>query len=130
MEVIKFEIGSDCICEDYNEDTDTSTPSTECFGCWQDEAENFKYEILKPWLAENGWDTDTAVRIEASNLGWLRQRGYKETTAGDVLESLTLNGDFTLRFELDGKTLTCVRSSHDELGAMFEVVESVEVETD
>ena len=118
--ITEFEIGSTCICETYDEDTDTSTPSDYCYGCWQDEAENFKYEILKPWLEANGFDEDTVVHVFSGNMNWNKVAGWTSVRAGEILDCLTLNADFILRFKLSDKTLTCVRSSHDEFGALFE----------
>lgn len=115
----EFEISSDCSCEHYDEDTDTSSPSDECFGCFSDDKENFKYEILAPWLEANGWDEDTVVYVFSANMNWNRVAGWTNVYAREAIDCLTLNGDFTLRYKLDGKDLTCVRSSHDEHGALF-----------
>ena len=115
----EFEIGSTCICENYDEDTDTSSPSNECFGCFDDEKDNFKYEVLNPWLEANGWSEDTAVYVFSGNMNWNKVAGWTNIRASEAVDCLTLNGDFTLRFKLEGKDLTCVRSSHDELGALF-----------
>jgi hypothetical protein len=48
--------------------------------------------------------------------------GWAEATPETLIDKLTLNADFTLRFTItaDNKRLTCVRSSHDEMGAFFE----------
>lgn len=118
-EAVKFELTSDCTCEIYDEDTDTSSPSDECFGCWEDEKDNFKYTILQPWLDANGWNEDTVVYVFSGNMNWNKVAGWTNVYASQVIDCLTLNGDFTLRYKLDGKDLTCVRSSHDELGALF-----------
>jgi hypothetical protein len=117
--VVKFEITSDCTCEIYDEDTDTSKPSDYCYGCWEDEKDNFKYEILNPWLEANGWDEDTIVYVFSGNMNWNKVAGWTNIRASEAIDCLTLNGDFTLRYELNGKDLTCVRSSHDEYGALF-----------
>jgi hypothetical protein len=121
IQIIETELSSNCVCEDYDEDTDTTTASTECWGCWSDGVADFKDNLLQPWLDANGWDLDTAIRINGTAMGWQRRSGYKDTTASELLDGLTLNGDFTLRFKFDGKDLACVRSSHDEpTGASFE----------
>lgn len=115
----EFEIGSTCICEVYDEDTDTSSPSNECFDCWSDEADNFKYEVLNPWLTANGFDENTLIYVFSGNMNWNKVAGWTTVRASQVLDCVTLNADFTLRFKLEGKDLTCVRSSHDEYGALF-----------
>lgn len=117
--VVEFELTSDCTCESWDEDTDTSSPSDECFGCWTDDKLNFKYEILKPWLEANGWDEDTVIYVFSGNMNWNKVAGWTNVRASEVVDCLTLNGDFTLRFKLENDTLTCVRSSHDEMGALF-----------
>ena len=62
-------------------------------------------------------------------MGWTRSMGHtgRLTTFDELLKSLTFHGrgDFILRWSLseDNKTLTIVRASHDEMGAVFEVVQ-------
>ena len=119
INTVEFEISSDCTCEVYDEDTDTSSPSESCYGCFDDERDNFKYSILKPWFEANGFDEDTIIYVFSGNMNWNRVAGWTNIRASEVIDCLTLNGDFTLRFKLEGKELTCVRSSHDEHGALF-----------
>jgi hypothetical protein len=52
-------------------------------------------------------------------MGWTASSGYLVTKAGHLLEKLSINGDYTLRFFRKGKDLEVVRSSHDEYGAGF-----------
>jgi hypothetical protein len=116
----EFEMTSDCTCASFeSEDSDTLIPSDECFGCWEDDKDNFKYEILNPWLEANGWDEDTIVYVYSGNMNWNKVAGWTNVRAGEAIDCLTLNGDFTLRYKLDGKDLTCARSSHDEYRALF-----------
>lgn len=117
--LVEFEIGSTCTCEVYDEDTDTSVESNECFGCFEDEKDNFKYEVLNPWLEANGFDEDTVIYVFSGNMNWNKVAGWTNIRASEAIDCLTLNGDFTLRYKLEGKDLTCVRSSHDEFGALF-----------
>lgn len=118
----EMELTSHCICELYDEETDESTQSDYCFGCWDEEVDNFRYIILAPWLDANGWDESTRIRIEGGGMTWRGVSGYLNTTADKVIEGLTINGDFTLRYKLEGTELTAIRSSHDELGATFRFV--------
>jgi hypothetical protein len=116
----EFEMTSDCTCQMFeSEDSDTTIPSNECFGCWEDDKDNFKYEILNPWLEANGWNEDTIVYVYSGNMNWNKVAGWTNVRAGEAIDCLTLNGDFTLRYKLEDKTLTCVRSSHDEYAALF-----------
>jgi hypothetical protein len=124
-----FEITSNCTCQVFeSEDEDTLIPSNECFGCWEYDKDNFKYEILNPWLEANGWDEDTIVYVYSGNMNWNKVAGWTNVRAGEAIDCLTLRGDFTLRYKLDGKDLTCVRSSHDEYGALFTFSKAEEVE--
>lgn len=125
LEIREFEISSDCSCE-YYDDEDNLVPSNECFGCFSDDKDNFKYEILRPWLEANGWDEDTVVYVFSANMNWNKVAGWTNVYAREAIDCLTLNGDFTLRYKLDGKNLTCVRSSHDEHGALFTFSEAQE----
>lgn len=110
---------SDCICEYYDEDDNLVPSYNECFGCWDDSVYDFEENILMPWYAANDYHDKTPIKIVSPNLGWMRQAGYCDTYAEEILDKLKINGDFTLRWTLEGNTLTCVRSSHDELGASF-----------
>ncbi len=118
-DAIEFEMTSECSCESWDEDTDTSSPSSECFGCWDDDKDNFRFAVVNPWLERNGWDDDTLIYVYSGNMNWNRVAGWTNIRASEVLDALTLRGDFRLHYKLEGKQLTCVRSSHDELGAMF-----------
>lgn len=118
VEVKKFEITSECTCVEFDEDENESQ-SSECWGCFDDDLSNFEYEILRPWLDANGWDHDTIILVQSLNMNWNHVAGWTNARASEVVDALKLNGDFILRYTLDGKDLTCVRSSHDELGAAF-----------
>lgn len=118
LEVKKFEISSECTCVEFDED-ENEMQSSECWNCYQDEVDNFKYEILNPWVEANGWNEDTVILVQSKNMNWDKVAGWTNARASEVIDALTLNGEFILRYTLEGKTLTCVRSSHDELGALF-----------
>lgn len=127
-EVIKWELSSDCLCEEYDEETGESKldeqgepiPAKYCYGCYDDEKSNIYYEVITPWVKANGWTMDTPLKVNGSRMTWLNRSGYAYATPETIIEKLTLNGDFTLRFTLTGTTLEVVRASHDELGALFE----------
>lgn len=118
--VAEAELTSDCTCEDWDTDTDTMTPAESCWGCFDDAKDNFQFSVLEPWLKANDWDTETLVHVFGANMNWNRVSGWTDVRASELLDSVTLNGDFKLRFVLlDDNSLICVRSSHDELGAIF-----------
>jgi len=124
----EFELTTSCICEEYNEDTGESTASDYCFGCWDDEVENFRHLILAPWLDANKWYNSTLVRIEGYGMGWRGVSGYLSIPAEKILDGLSINDKYTLCFRLTGEELTCVRSSHDELGVIFRFTLALESE--
>lgn len=111
-----YELTNSCTCEDWDEETDTYSPSNSCWGCFDDEMANFKSEILKPWMNANGYDEDTALIARGTGMTWQRLDGYAYLTPNAIVETLSINGDWTLQFTLsDGaKTLTAIRYSHDE----------------
>lgn len=122
MVSVTVEVTSNCVCEDYNEDTGETTPSNDCFGCWQDSLELLRESIIDPWAEANDYYDDTDVRISGTAIGWRRLAGYKDTTVKDLVEALTLNGDFTLVFKLENNAITVMRYSHDEpTGASFTI---------
>lgn len=122
VDTIKATLESNCTCMKYDDELDewTEEPSDYCYGCWEDSVYDFTENILYPWYAANNYHDNTPIKIVSPNLGWMRQPAYKDTYAKDILDDLKINGDFTLRFYLEGNKLSCVRSSHDELGASFD----------
>jgi len=119
--LLEWELSNTCTCESYDEETDTATPADFCYGdCWETEVDSLMECVIQPWAKAQGWEMDTAIRIQGSKMTWLSRSGYKDTTPENIIESLSINSEFTLRFKFDGKDLSVVRSSHDELGALFE----------
>ena len=87
-----------------------------CNGDCQDpEREDFTYWFDK-WLGDA-----TGYVIHANGMGWTRQNATSAIlrTAEDAMTCLNLNGDYTITWTLDGESLTAVRRSHDEMGALF-----------
>lgn len=121
-EKISMTLSSDCDCW-VIDGKDNEVAATECSGdCWIEQVEWFIATIIEQWKNRNGWDFDTPIKILGKNLTWQHLTGHAKTTVIKVLDSLTVGGDFTLRFELEGKELSCVRSSHDEHSASFTFV--------
>jgi hypothetical protein len=128
---VSVEVSSNCVCEDYDEETGEAVFSNDCFGCYQDSLELLKSEVVEPWLEANDFYEDTAIRISGTAIGWRRLAGYKDTTPKELVEALSLNGDYTLNFTLTGNALTVMRYSHDEpTGASFTVDVSPEQDED
>jgi hypothetical protein len=127
---IEQEITNGCICESYDEDTDTYSPTDYCYGCFDDEKSNLDYEIVKPWLSMNDLDENDYVRVDGSNVGWTHASGYGYIKANteSLIDFLNIRTEWTLRFKLDNGKLSVVRSSHDESGAYFEFRKATEQE--
>lgn len=106
-------LSTDCNCE-----TEEGEPAAECWGCFEDDELNAQ-DLLNSWRKANGNNATDAVRIDGSRLTWQGLNGYKVTNFDDVLNSLKINGDYRITLKLNGKDLTAVRASHDELGASF-----------
>jgi hypothetical protein len=129
---LQYELSSNCSCETYDEDTDTSTPSNECWGCYDDDLGNIKHDLLNKWISANEFELDTPIKIIGSGMTWRGVSGYKITTPEHLVSSLTGDYDYILRFyaNADYTTLKVVRSSHDEFGASFEFEQATQDELD
>jgi hypothetical protein len=112
MEDTTVKVTSDCTCT--NED---GKPSDECFDCWEDSVWLFK-DMMNTWRKTVGVDWNT-VRITGRSMGWRKTSGEAIVSFDKVLDTLKINGDFTLRFKHEGTVLTATRSSHDEYCAGF-----------
>ncbi len=125
MSIIKTTITSDCTCEIYDEETD-STMLDEygdpkrpdyCYGdCYTESVYDFTENLLKPYAEATGWQLDHPIKVEVSSIGWQRRSGYTFTTLEGLVETLQIDGDFRIQFEYDDEeqSLTAIRYSHDE----------------
>ena len=122
IEKVEATLESHCTCMKYDDELDewTEEPAEWCSGCWEDSVYDFNENLLYPWYAANNYHDNTPIRINATRITWMNRSGYKDTYAKDILNSLIIDGEFTLRFTLEDGKLECVRSSHDEYGAHFE----------
>lgn len=105
-------------------------PADYCGGtCYEYKHENWEADHFPDWLARVG-DPDS-IKISGRAMGWQRSSGYAIVPAEwkTLYSALAINGEYTLRFRLEDKALTVVRSSHDEpTGASFTVEATVEEE--
>lgn len=101
-ELHEVEIESSCLCD------------SDCYGdCYTDSVDNFNV-IVKMWLEANKGSATDTVRIDGVAMGWESRSGYAVVEVAKILPTMTLNGDYRLRFSFDGKELTAQRWSHDE----------------
>lgn len=107
---------TECDCQIYNEETGDFEPSngTECFGCYDQNWDDFIENVYTPWLTAIGADDDTDILVTGTGMGWMRQSGWIVVTARDVHSAMTINGDWRIEYRFDGTALTAVRYSHDE----------------
>jgi hypothetical protein len=97
-------------------------------GCYEYKLEWLEEE-LNEYLESNG--NPSTLQVNGSAIGWQRLSGYATCDADSkkLLDALTFNGDWRLRFTFNDKDLHVIRWSHDEpTGASFYVVPAVEEE--
>jgi hypothetical protein len=116
---------TNCECCYLDEEDNEITPEY-CQGYCYEDAMDDCTELLEDWQRLN--DYPSAVIIQGRAMGWQRRDGYalirangSDKIAAEIISKLQLNGDFTLQFTLKGKACTVRRTSHDELGASFEL---------
>jgi hypothetical protein len=106
-----YTITSNCLCEDYNEDTDTSTPSQTCWGyCWEEQLELFT-DVTKDFF--DGWKHDYVINGFPT---WQGGRGgtIVASTAKELIETLVNRiGDWRAEYIMDGKDLLITLWHHD-----------------
>ena len=117
-------ITTNCECRLLDEEDNEITPDY-CLGyCYEDMGAEAS-QLIEEWLERN--DHPSAVIIQGVAMGWQRRAGYAliratgDKIAGEILDKLTLDADFTLELKLMGRACHAVRRSHDELGASFEL---------
>ena len=88
--------------------------------CWELIKDDLADNIFPEWLTRNG--SPEYIRIHGRRMGWTNAEGSAVISAEfqDLLNALTINGDWNLRFTLSGDEFTIQRYSHDEpTGASF-----------
>ena len=114
--IIKASVTTECTCEVYlgaePDGTDLTAPADFCMGCAEDNREALQW-LINTWLARQTIQSNR-VRVYGVGMGWQRRDGWLITDVTSLLDSVRLNGDYTLNFTLNGKDLSAVRYSHDE----------------
>lgn len=118
---LKGEITNGCACLEWEDGAgyDNEVPAEHCTGtCWDDQVEDFT-ECLYEYVQAN----PTGIfHIEDFPLWYGTTSGWFEArTAADFLSSITIRGDWTLRWELAGDAFTATIGHHDGSGT-FTVV--------
>jgi hypothetical protein len=99
------QITNNCTCTD-----EAGEYTRECFGCWDDTLSNFDEDVSRLFelspnceFAIDGlplWNRDLSGVVQAM-------------TSKDLLKAITVSGDWTLRYAVDGDKLYCTLSHHD-----------------
>jgi len=135
MQRTQFELSNSCECA-YCPACETGTEGAQCLDCKEvttplDYCDGGCWEYKLDWLEESVEEFASVIgnpyelRIQGRNMGWTRASGYATCKAShkELLNALTFNGDWRLRFTFEGTTLHVTRWSHDEpTGASFEVI--------
>ena len=124
-----YTLTNDCVCTKFDEETGEEMvdengdpiPSDYCHECYEEELEVFHEFILDEWLKRNNADRDSRIIVSSEAMNWNKVSGIASVSAKNLVDTLSINTSWILRFTLDDKELTVVRSSHDELGAPFVV---------
>jgi len=107
-------VSTTCECE-----TEEGNWAEDCYGCYEDNLAYLKDELIGNWITANKGGKDY-VLIEGKAMGWTRADGTLVTEVETIVDALRINGEYTLRFKLEDKELTAMRTSHDEpTGAFF-----------
>ena len=99
--------------------------------CYDYKHENWENDIFPEWLSLMG--NPTHLLIKGRAMGWQRREGWATVEAEwkPLYNALTINGEYTLRFKLEGGAFTVVRSSHDEpTGAFFTIEPAIVFDED
>jgi len=133
--MLEITLSDSCTCtktdDDGNEMLDeqgNTIPAEWCSDyCWEDPIESLDYAIAQ-WMEAYELDpTDDTIPlyIGGDGIGWQSRSGFTiaNSNAKDVVDRLSINGDFTLYFKYDGgRNLSVRRSSHDEPTGTGELV--------
>jgi broad specificity phosphatase PhoE len=123
-------ITSDCTCYKVDENGEgvldehgEAIPADDCrYDCYEEQVADFNDNILPYWLEAKGITADDSVRILGSGMTWRGVSGYADALPREIVSKLEFGNQFILYITYDNGDLSIVRSSHDELGAGFEVV--------
>lgn len=119
-QVIETVLSTSCTCIEYDDITDQYYPADFCDGCY--ESTKFAIEALVFTWAERNEYTNDVVLVSSEACLWNNIKISRVIDSDRLVEFLSLNGEYTLYVQLDDKTLSVRRTSHDEpTGAYFSV---------
>ena len=101
----------------------TTVPSEYCMdACWEYKHENWQNDIFPEWLTL--MNEPQYLKVEGSKMGWTRASGYLivESDWDIFYKVFSINGEYRLKFLIEGESFTVQRYSHDEpMGASFTI---------
>jgi hypothetical protein len=108
---IKFEYTNNCTCEYYDEETEESIPSPDCWGdCWEYVLDDFK-EITKDLFYENetNWWKVSNIRLwDGESSGYFFADNVKE-----LIKGMTVNSEWMMSGEVFNDYINYSLSHHD-----------------
>lgn len=125
-------LSTDCTCT-YLDGDGNEAESRECWGCYGEQRDYIKEYFLDAWQYANKILEGQPVDIKGYAMGWQRLNGYATVPVENIIDTLTINGDYKLRFILSENysELKVIRYSHDEpTGASFTVEQSLKTKCD
>ena len=115
----EYFLTNSCICEDFDEETQESTPSLHCYGCWDDEMSCLK-DYLGNWFTDNPTDCWQVNDLPL----WNREVSglFTARTIDDFVRGITVRGDWRIHLRLDGDILHADLAHHDvPMGRSFTI---------
>lgn len=108
---IKFQYTNTCTCAYYDEETEESTPSLECWGdCWEYVLDDFK-EITAHLFDENetNWWKVSNIRLwDGESSGY-----FFADTVKELIYGMTVNSEWTMNGEVFNDRIEYSLSHHD-----------------
>lgn len=111
----KFEYTNMCSCTTYNEETDESAPSDDCYGdCWEETIEDFT-NIVAHLFEKNErcwWRVKDLALWDGNHSGY-----FYADDAKDLIYGMTVNSSWIMRGEVFDDRIEYSLSHHDSMGS-------------
>ena len=102
------ELTNACTCMDYDDDTDTETPSEWCYGCWDDSLYSFGFAVEHLLAMSDTFRVDGLRLWDGEHSGVFHAR-----TVADFVRGITVNSAWVLRYEVFSDRMNYSLSHHD-----------------
>jgi hypothetical protein len=110
----KGETTNGCICTEFDKNIADWIPRAECYGyCWEDQAEEFHNSIEEFMQGNPTHDfVITGFPVWYGDVSGV----FEARTSMEFLSAVTVNGDWTLRWEVTPEAFVASLSHHDGSG--------------